>query len=90
MWIPVIVILWQLGPAQSWLNFPQPTFPFDTLEICEEYTTRVREAIITNPTYRDGWSACVEVPDKVTNRYKKYEYEENSDTEQFEGEKLEL
>ena len=88
MWIPVIVILWQLGPAQAWLNFPQPTFPFDTLEICEDYTTRVREAIITNPTYRDGWSACVEVPDKVTNRYKKYE--ENSNTEQFEGEKLEL
>ena len=32
MWIPVIVILWQIGPAQAWLNFPQPTFPFETLE----------------------------------------------------------
>ena len=32
MWIPIVVILWQLGPAQVWLNFPQPTFPFESLE----------------------------------------------------------
>ena len=62
MWIPVIVILWQLGPAQVWLNFPQPTFPFETLEICEQFTNKVRENIMPNPIYLDGWSACVEVP----------------------------
>ena len=62
MWIPVIVILWQLGPAQVWLNFPQPTFPFETLEIFEQFTNKVRENIMPNPIYLDGWSACVEVP----------------------------
>ena len=62
MWMPVIVILWQLGPAQVWLTFPQPTFPFVSMEMCEQFTMSVRENIILNPTYRDGWSACVEVP----------------------------
>ena len=62
MWIPIVVILWQLGPAQVWLNFPQPTFPFESLEICEQFTNKVRENIMMNPIYIDGWSACVEVP----------------------------
>ena len=82
MWIPVIVILWQLGPAQVWLNFPHPTFPFETLEICEQFTNKVRENIIMNPTYRDGWSACVEVPKE----FKKNKNDEN----EFEGEKIPL
>ena len=75
MWIPIVVILWQLGPAQVWLNFPQPTFPFESLEICEQFTNKVRENIMMNPIYIDGWSACVEVPDKKLNMYKNEEEE---------------
>ena len=59
MWIPIVVILWQLEDVkQVWLNFPQPTFPFESLEICEQFTNKVREKHNDEPhIYR--WVECL-------------------------------
>ena len=67
MWIPIVVSFQDLVDDEhldtSLVKLPQPTFPFESLEVCEMFTNKVRENIMMNPIYIDGWVGCVEVPE---------------------------
>ena len=64
MWIPVITILWALGDTSTWVNFPMVNFPFTSHESCQQYIAGVRRNITKNPSYLEGYSVCVEIPNK--------------------------
>ena len=64
MWIPVITILWALGDGATWVNFPMVNFPFSSRETCYEYVNQVRNSIMQDPQYIEGYSVCVEIPSK--------------------------
>ena len=64
MWIPVIIIAWSLGGTPVWVNFPMVNFPFTSQDKCQEYVARVRNSITKDPQYLEGYSICVEVPNK--------------------------
>jgi|TARA_B100000900_G_scaffold411646_1_gene431746 hypothetical protein len=62
MWIPVITILWSLGETSAFVNFPMVNFPFTTESRCYEYVNQVRNSIMQDPQYIEGYSVCVEIP----------------------------
>ena len=64
MWIPVITILWSLGETSAFVNFPMVNSPFTTEEKCYAYVNQVRESIMKDPQYLEGYSVCVEIPKK--------------------------
>ena len=64
MWIPVITILWSLGSSSAFINFPMINFPFTSENKCYEYVDRVRQSVMKDPDYLEGFSVCVEVPHK--------------------------
>ena len=64
MWIPVILIAWNLNGMPVWVNFPMVNFPFTTYEKCQQYISNVRSNITKDPQYLEGYSVCVEVPSK--------------------------
>ena len=68
MWIPVIVIAWNLGTAPLWVNFPMGKFPFTAQEKCQLYVAKVRNSITKDPQYLEGYSVCVEVVTKKGER----------------------
>ena len=64
MWIPVIIIAWNLTGSPIWVNFPMVNFPFSALESCQDYVKTVREQVTKSDKYVSGYSVCVEVPDR--------------------------
>ena len=46
MWIPVIVIAWNLASTPIWVNFPMVNFPFSSKESCNEYVETVRNKVL--------------------------------------------
>lgn len=64
MWIPIIVIAWNLGSSPVWVNFPMVNFPFSSQEKCVQYTHHARMKITQDPQYMDGYSMCVHIPPK--------------------------
>ena len=59
MWIPVIVIAWNLASTPVWVNFPMVNFPFTTEDKCYQYIAQVRSSIVKDPQYLNGYSTCV-------------------------------
>jgi len=64
MWIPVIVIAWNLGSTPMWVNFPMVNFPFTSQDKCQLYVANVRNSITKDPQYIEGYSVCINVPPK--------------------------
>jgi hypothetical protein len=64
MWIPVIVIAWNLGATPMWVNFPMVNFPFTSQDKCQQYVANVRNSITQDPQYLDGYSVCINMPKK--------------------------
>ena len=65
MWVPVITIIWALGGNAVAVNFPMVNFPFSTQGKCYEYVDKVRNNIMTDPQYINGYSVCIEIPRDV-------------------------
>lgn len=66
MYIPIITILWALGTSATWVNFPLVNFPFSSQEKCYQYIGKVRENIIKDPLYINGYSTCVYIGDPTS------------------------
>ena len=64
MWIPVIIIAWNIGTAPLWVNFPMVNFPFTSQDKCQLYVANVRNSITKDPQYIEGYSVCINVPPK--------------------------
>ena len=64
MWIPVIIIAWNLTGSPIWVNFPMVNFPFSALESCKDYVKTVREQVTKSDKYVSGYSVCIEVPER--------------------------
>lgn len=64
MYIPVILIAWNIAQGPVWVNFPMVNFPFTTQEKCEMYVSQVRQSVMKDPQYVEGYSTCVAVPPK--------------------------
>ena len=62
MWIPVIVIAWNLASTPVWVNFPMVNFPFSSKESCNDYVATVRSQVTRSNKYISGYSVCIEVP----------------------------
>ena len=65
MWIPVIVVAWNLGGNGVWVNFPMVNFPFSSQAKCEQYTAHARMKIQQDTQYLDGYSLCVKIPKRT-------------------------
>ena len=65
MWIPIIVIAWEIGTTPLWVNFPMVNFPFSSKETCESYVSEVRKSVIKERKFIDGYSICIETPKKI-------------------------
>ena len=64
MWIPVIVIAWNLNGLPTFVNFPMVNFPFTSETKCNQYINQVRSSIVKDPQYIEGYSGCVKVKTK--------------------------